>query len=89
MENFGDGRSSCELTIDGQNYYLLEGDGFVWDDTFMHSAINRFSQPRVEWLFDVFRKEQQFWLIGMSWIFLWVAQIWQHVQNMRGRAGLQ
>ena len=40
-------------------------------------------------LFDVFRKDQPFWLIGMSWIFLWVAQIWQHVQNMRGRAGLQ
>ena len=40
-------------------------------------------------LFDVFRKDQPFWLIGMSWIFLWVAQVWQHVQNMRGRAGLQ
>jgi aspartate beta-hydroxylase len=40
-------------------------------------------------LFDVFRKDQPFWLIGMSWIFLWVAQIWQQVQNMRGRAGLQ
>jgi aspartate beta-hydroxylase len=40
-------------------------------------------------LFDVFRKDQPIWLIGMSWIFLWVAQIWQHVQNMRQRAGLQ
>ena len=49
----------------------------------MHSAINRSSQPRVVLLFDVFRKDQPFWLIGMSWIFLWVAQIWQHVQNMR------
>jgi aspartate beta-hydroxylase len=55
----------------------------------MHSAINRSSQPRVVLLFDVFRKDQPFWLIGMSWIFLWVAQIWQQVQNMRGRAGLQ
>ena len=89
LENFGDGRSSCELTIDGQSYYLQEGEGFLWDDTFVHSAINRASQPRVVWLFNVFRKEQPFWLIGMSWIFLWVAQIWQHVQNMRGSAGLQ
>ena len=55
----------------------------------MHSAINRSSQLRVVWLFDVVRKEQPFWLITMSLIFLWVAQIWQHVQNMRGRAGLQ
>ena len=89
VEDFGDGRSSCELTIDGQSYHLQEGEGFLWDDTFMHSAINRSSQPRVVLLFDVFRKEQPFWLVGMSWVFLWVAQIWQHVQNMRGRAGLQ
>ena len=89
VEDFGDGRSSCELTIDGQSYHLQEGEGFLWDDTFMHSAINRSSQPRVVLLFDVFRKDQPFWLIGMSWIFLWVAQIWQQVQNMRGRAGLQ
>lgn len=89
VENFGDGRSSCELMIDGQNYYLKEGEGFLWDDTFLHSAINRSNQPRVVVLFDVFRKDQPIWLIGMSWIFLWVAQIWQHVQNMRQRAGLQ
>ena len=89
VEDFGDGRSSCELTIDGRNYYLQEGEGFLWDDTFMHSAINRSSRPRVVLLFDVFRRDQPFWLIGMSWIFLWVAQIWQHVQNMRGRAGLR
>ena len=89
VEDFGDGRSSCELTIDGQSYHLQEGEGFLWDDTFMLSAINRSSQPRVVLLFDVFRKDQPFWLIDMRWIFLWVAQIWQHEQNMRGRAGLQ
>ena len=89
VEDFGNGRSSCELMIDGESYHLQEGEGFLWDDTFLHSAINRSNQPRVVLLFDVFRKDQPFWLIGMSWIFLWVAQIWQHVQNMRGRAGLQ
>mgnify|MGYP002840175636 FL=1 len=91
VEDFGDGRSSCELTIDGQSYHLQEGEGFLLDDTFMHSAINRSSQPRMVLLllFDVFHKDQPFWLVGMSWIFLWVAQIWQHVQYVRGRAGLQ
>ena len=90
VEDFGDGGSSCELKIDGQIYHQLqEGKGFLWDDTFLHSAINRSSQPRVVLLFDVFRKDQPFWLIGMSWIFLWVAQIWQQMQKMRGRAGLQ
>ena len=75
--------------IDGQSYHLQAGEGFLWDDTFMLSAINRSSQPRVVLLFDVFRKDQPFWLISMRWIFLWVAQIWQHEQNMRGRAELQ
>ena len=37
VENFGDGRSSCELTLGGQSYYLQEAEGFLWDDTFMHS----------------------------------------------------
>ena len=89
MEDFGDGRSSYELMIDGHSYHLVEGEGFLWDNTFLHSAINRSSQSRVVLLFEVFRKDQPFWLIGMSWIFLWAAQIWRLVQKMRGRAGLQ
>jgi aspartate beta-hydroxylase len=28
-------------------------------------------------------------LIGMSWVFLWVAQIWQQLQNMHERALLR
>ena len=59
------------------------------DDTFLHSAINRSEQARVVLLFDVFRQDQPFWLIGMSWVFLWVAQIWQYLQNMRERALLR
>ena len=89
VEDFGSGRTSCELMIDGENYYLHEGEGFLWDDTFLHSAVNRSDQPRVVLLFDVFRKDQPFWLVTMSWIFLWVAQLWQHLQNMRQRALLR
>ena len=89
VEDFGDGRSSCELMIDGKTYYLQEGEGFLWDDTFMHAATNRSNQPRVVLLFDVFRNDQPFWLVGMSWIFISAAQIWQHLLNKRQRAGLQ
>ena len=60
VENFGDGRSSCELTLDGQSYYLQEGEGCLWDNTFINSAINRSSRPRMVWLFDVFREEHRF-----------------------------
>lgn len=89
VEDMGAGRTSCELAIDGRTYYLREGQGFLWDDTFLHSARNPSEQPRVVLLFDVFRRDQPFWLIGLSWLFLWVAQIWQRLQNMRQRARLR
>jgi aspartate beta-hydroxylase len=89
VETLENKTTSCELMIDGVTYYLQEGEGFLWDDTFLHSAVNRSEQPRVVLLFDVFRHDQPFWLVGMSWVFLWVAQIWQHVQNMRERARLR
>ena len=51
------------MTIDGQSYHLQEGEGFLWDDTFMHSAINRSSQPRVVLLSTCFAKTNRFgWL---------------------------
>jgi hypothetical protein len=89
VETLENSTTSCELMIDGVTYYLQEGEGFLWDDTFLHSAVNRSEQPRVVLLFDVFRHDQPFWLVGMSWVFLWVAQIWQHLQNMRERALLR
>ena len=72
-----------ELLIDGETYHLHEGEGFLWDDTFMHSAVNRSDQPRVVLLFDVFRRDQPFWLVAISWLFLAIAQLWQRLQNMR------
>ena len=89
VEDLGEGRTSCELMVDGTMYYLQEGDAFLWDDTFLHSAVNRSDQPRVVLLFDVFRRDQPFWLLGISWLFLWIAQIWQRLQNMRERALLK
>ena len=89
VQELSHGRTSCELKINGIRYDLREGEGFLWDDTFMHSAVNRSDQPRVVLLFDVFRQDQPFWLVGMSWVFLWVAQLWQRIQNMRSRALLQ
>ena len=89
VDDLGQGQTSCELLIDGTRYFLQEGEGFLWDDTFLHSAVNRSEQPRVVLLFDVFRRDQPIGLVAMSWVFLWVAQIWQRVQNMRDRAQLR
>ena len=89
VDDLGQGQTSCELLIDGTRYFLQEGEGFLWDDTFLHSAVNRSEQPRVVLLFDVFRRDQPIGLVAMSWVFLWVAQIWQRMQNMRDRAQLR
>ena len=51
--------------------------------------MNRSDQPRVVLLFDVFRRDQPFWLVAMSWLFLAIAQLWQRLQNMRERALLR
>lgn len=80
------GKTSCKLNIDGKIYYLKEGDMLLWDDTFIHSAANPSDEPRVVLLFDVLRRDQPWFLLCLSWIFLWVAQIWQRCQNMRQRA---
>jgi aspartate beta-hydroxylase len=79
-------KTSCELNIDGITYYLKEGDMLLWDDTFIHSATNPSTEPRVVLLFDVLRRDQPWPLLGLSWIFLWAAQLWQRCQNMRQRA---
>lgn len=89
VQDLGDGKTSCELMVDGTTYYLKEGETFLWDDTFLHSAVNRSNQPRVVLLFDVFRRDQPLWLVGISWGFLWIAQIYQRLQNVRKRASLQ
>ena len=89
VQDLGDGKTSCELMVDGTTYYLKEGETFLWDDTFLHSAVNRSNQPRVVLLFDVFRRDQPLWLVGISWGFLWIAQIYQRLQKVRIRASLQ
>ena len=89
VADLGGGQTSCELQIDGRTYYLREGEGFLWDDTFMHAAMNRSEQPRVVLLFDIFRRDQPPWLVAMSWLFLGIAQLWQRFQNMRKRALLR
>ena len=82
-------RTSCELTIDEKTYFLKEGQGFLWDDTFMHSASNQSDQARIVILFDVFRDDQPAWLKFLSWLVLFNAQVVQRIQNTRKKALLK
>ena len=81
--------TSCELTIDSKTYFLKEGQGFLWDDTFMHSATNQSDQARVVILFDIFRSDQPLWLKLLSRLILFNAQLAQTIKNTRQKALLR
>lgn len=88
VEDLGDGQTSCELTIDGTQYFLKEGEDMLWDDTFMHEARNRSDKPRVVLLLDVYRRDHPWWLGWVSRTVLFVGRIAQSVRGMRKRAAV-
>ncbi|WP_112323812.1 aspartyl/asparaginyl beta-hydroxylase domain-containing protein [Oceanibium sediminis] len=88
VQDLGDGRTSCELMIDGRDYFLKEGEDMLWDDTFMHSATNRSDTPRIVLLLDVYRKNHPWWLNWISRGVLGAARIGQRTQGMRAKAAI-
>jgi aspartate beta-hydroxylase len=88
IEDYGQGRTACELTVAGHTHYIHEGQGLLWDDTFMHEARNSSTQPRVVLLFDVLRNDQPAPLALLSRLVLWTTEIWQRLDGTRKRAGL-
>ncbi|MEM9811591.1 MAG: aspartyl/asparaginyl beta-hydroxylase domain-containing protein [Pseudomonadota bacterium] len=88
VKELEDGGTAAELTIDGKTYHLHEGDDLLWDDTFMHEAINRSDSPRIVLLLDVFRADHPWWLGWLSRLVLIAAQFGQRVGRMRERAAL-
>ena len=86
-EDLGEGRTSAELQIDGNTHYLRTGDDLLWDDTYMHAAINRAETPRIVLLLDVLR-EHPWWLGWISGTVLHVARIAQGVRGMDRRAAV-
>ena len=86
VKDLGAGQTSAELTIDGKTYHLREGDDLLWDDTFMHEAINRSDMPRIVLLLDVMRNNHPWHLKLVTQSALNVARIGQAVRGMRQRA---
>ncbi len=60
VEAYPDGSTAGKLVVDGQEHYIREGEGMLWDDTYMHEAFNLSDKPRVALLLDVYRP-------GMPW----------------------
>lgn len=86
VEELGEGTTAAELVIDGTTYHLSEGDDLLWDDTFMHEAINRSDNPRIVLLLDVFRADHPWWLALLSRYILFLARLGQAFKGMRTRA---
>ncbi|MEO0911554.1 MAG: aspartyl/asparaginyl beta-hydroxylase domain-containing protein [Pseudomonadota bacterium] len=89
VEELENGVTAAELVIDGRTYHLKEGDDLLWDDTFMHEAINRSSNPRIVLLLDVFRGDHPWWLGWFSRYVLFLASIGQRVKGMRKKAAVE
>ncbi|MEM8871162.1 MAG: aspartyl/asparaginyl beta-hydroxylase domain-containing protein [Pseudomonadota bacterium] len=88
VKDMGEGRTSCELTIDGKTYYLNEGEDLLWDDTYMHSAINRSDMPRIVLLLDILRSNHPWYLKPVTHSMLFIAGRLQAIRGMRKRAAV-
>ena len=47
----------CELVVDGVSLRWHEGEGFLWDDRYMHTSTNHGTKPRVVLFLDVDRRD--------------------------------
>ncbi len=52
---------SCFINVDGQNYSWRDGEGFIFDETYLHFAKNESEKPRLILMCDV---ERPMFLIG-------------------------
>lgn len=86
VQDLGKGRTNAELTIDGQRYYLREGEDLLWDDTFLHEARNRGDQPRVVLLLDVIRRGMPWHLHFITRRVMRYSRLGQRLRRMRQRA---
>jgi len=46
----------CKLVVDGKDYFWKEGEGVLFDDTYLHAVQNNTEEVRIALLLDVKRK---------------------------------
>src|SRR5690606_17793858 len=52
----------CGLTIDDKEYVWRDGDGVVFDETYLHAAYNETDRPRVILMTDIDRPMRWRWV---------------------------
>lgn len=53
-------RGHCYITVNGIKYYWREGEGILFDDTYLHSVNNNTNEYRIVLLLDINRKTYRF-----------------------------
>jgi ornithine lipid ester-linked acyl 2-hydroxylase len=50
----------CFITVNGANYYWVEGEGILFNDTYLHAVTNETDEPRVVLFLDINKKSSSF-----------------------------
>ena len=64
-------------------YYWHEGEGMMWDDTYLHDARNNANLPRTVLWLDIKRRDLPWYLRLWNSIALWVAHHESYVLRKR------
>lgn len=67
---------------DTEKYYWHEGEGILFDDTYLHDASNESSEPRAVLYLDL-RKPLPWYLHFPNVLFIWLAQFDSSVKDIR------
>ena len=81
-DNASDDKTAIER---GEKYYWHNGEGVVFDDTYLHDARNGSDQIRVVLWMDL-RKKLPFWADALNRLFLWIAHRDASVRRIRQNA---
>ena len=76
---------SAEMVARGEKYYWRNGEGVIFDDTFLHDASNESDEVRVVLWLDV-RRKLPFYLHWFNTLVLWIAHRESSVKKIRENA---
>lgn len=71
-----DGSSTNRLAVNGQVHELTEGQGLLWDDTYLHEAWNDSESVRAVLLIDIVRPDMPRLLTALNNMIIFLLRLW-------------
>lgn len=59
----------CAIFVDGQAYSWRDGEDVLFDETYVHHAVNQAKQDRIILFCDIKRPLKMRWVRGLNWFF--------------------